>query len=395
MKRRTRNLERARRYGSHTRASGRTEELRTRRLRHVVPVLLMTLVLVGVFQSPEAVGLPGVAALEGETTPETMRGEAALRALSQRLGGAQASQDAPRPAAAGDTSGGTGGPGPREETTPAGAEATATAAATSQAIEQEPPPVLREYEVQPGDTASGIAEQFGISTDYILWNNVNVIDDADSLQVGATLQIPGVEGIIHSARVGDTASALAVEYDSTTQAIVEFEANGFGGDPNNLPIGALILVPDGRRIPPPPPEEPPASDPAPSWTPPPPAAPPAPTWTWPAGGRLTNAFTPRHPLGIDISMVVNTPIAAAMSGTVTFIGGNPCCSYGYHVIIDHGDGHETLYAHLSQFHVSAGQWVNAGDLIASSGNTGYSTGPHLHFEVRNGGTYVNPLGYLP
>jgi murein DD-endopeptidase MepM/ murein hydrolase activator NlpD len=243
--------------------------------------------------------------------------------------------------------------------------------------------VFFEYEVQPGDTVSGVAERFGIGVDHILWNNVDVIEDADSLSIGAVLQVPGVEGIIHSARLGDTASDLAVEYDSTTEAIVEFEANGFGGNPDNLPIGALILVPGGRRIPPP--AE--AVSPAPNVE--------AATWAWPATGRLTNVFGGRHPLGIDISMVVGTPLRAAMSGQVVFVGGSACCSYGYHVIIDHGEGYETLYAHLSEVYVSTGQWVSGGEIIARSGNTGYSTGPHLHFEVRQNEVYRDPLTYLP
>lgn len=297
-----------------------------------------------------------------------------------------------------------------------GVDASATASIEVTEVVEEPLPVFYQYEVQPGDTVSQIAARYGIATDYILWNNVNVIDDADSLATGAMLQIPSVEGIIHSVRVGDTASDIAMEYDSTTRKIVEFEANGFGGDPNMLPVGALILVPDGRRIPPPAPDfefgdpfapdpnapAPGSSDPAPSdpaapWTPPalqpPPAA--APSWVWPATGRLTNVFSPRHPLGIDISMIVDTPIAAASAGQVTFVGGNPCCSYGYHVIIEHADGMETLYAHLNGIYVSSGQWVGAGEIIGGSGNTGYSTGPHLHFELRRHGVYTDPLGYLP
>lgn len=284
------------------------------------------------------------------------------------------------------------GPSPTATET---AEGGAGADSGAQAITQEPTPVFYEYEVQPGDTVSGIAARYGIGIDYILWNNIDVIDDANSLMIGAKLQIPAVEGIIHSASYGETVSDLAVEYDSTTEAIVNYEANGFGGDPNLLPVGALILIPGGRLIAPVAPDVVPGSseDPAsPSWTPPPLSLP---SWLWPAYGPITSQFGPAHPLGIDISMVVNTPIAAAMSGTVTFVGGNPCCSYGNHIIIDHGDGTETRYAHLSQFYVSAGQWVNAGDIIGASGNTGYSTGPHLHFEIRVNGVPVNPLSYLP
>ncbi len=274
---------------------------------------------------------------------------------------------------------GQGGPGTIVEPTHPPLEA--------QEIEPQPPPVFFEYEVQEGDTVYGIAERFGIGIDYILWNNVDVIEEADSLEIGARLQIPGVEGIIHSARLGDTVWDLAVAYDSTTEAIVEFEANGFEGNADNLQIGALILIPDGRRPAPTEEEASLAAAEAPVVEPP--------AWTWPATGRITNVFSARHPLGIDISMVVGTPLGAAMSGQVVFVGGSACCSYGYHVIIDHGDGVETLYAHLSEVYVSVGQWVTVGEIIAGSGNTGYSTGPHLHFEVRKNGVYRDPFAYLP
>jgi murein DD-endopeptidase MepM/ murein hydrolase activator NlpD len=94
-------------------------------------------------------------------------------------------------------------------------------------------------------------------------------------------------------------------------------------------------------------------------------------------------------------MVVGTPIAAAMPGQVVFVGGSPCCSYGYHVIIEHADGYETLYAHLSNVWVGTGQWVSGGEIIGLSGNTGYSTGPHLHFEIRRNGVKRDPLAFLP
>jgi murein DD-endopeptidase MepM/ murein hydrolase activator NlpD len=118
---------------------------------------------------------------------------------------------------------------------------------------------------------------------------------------------------------------------------------------------------------------------------------------WPTHGPISSYFGPRHPLGIDIDLYhdPNAPIAAAKGGTVTFAGGNPCCSYGYHIILDHGNGYETLYAHLNQFAVANGEWVKRGQLIAYSGNTGRSTGPHLHFEVRRNGQWVDPMGYLP
>jgi len=80
---------------------------------------------------------------------------------------------------------------------------------------------------------------------------------------------------------------------------------------------------------------------------------------------------------------------------VTFAGGNACCSYGLYVVIDHGNGFETLYAHLDPIAVVQGQQVAQGEVIGYVGLTGYSTGYHLHLEVRLNGQYVNPLNYLP
>jgi len=102
-------------------------------------------------------------------------------------------------------------------------------------------------------------------------------------------------------------------------------------------------------------------------------------------------------LGIDIDLYANgnAPIAAAAGGTVTFAGGNSCCSYGLYVVIDHGNGLETLYAHLSKISVSTGQKVNQGQIIGNGGRTGYATGNHLHFEVHKNGAVGNPVVYLP
>jgi murein DD-endopeptidase MepM/ murein hydrolase activator NlpD len=79
---------------------------------------------------------------------------------------------------------------------------------------------------------------------------------------------------------------------------------------------------------------------------------------------------------------------------VTFAGGDTCCSYGLYVIIDHGNGYSTLYGHLSQINVAAGQTVAQGQVLGLGGRTGYATGNHLHFEVRINGAPTDPLGYL-
>jgi murein DD-endopeptidase MepM/ murein hydrolase activator NlpD len=104
-----------------------------------------------------------------------------------------------------------------------------------------------------------------------------------------------------------------------------------------------------------------------------------------------------HPLGIDIDgfNLAGAGIAAATEGTVVFAGGNACCSYGLYVVIVSPGGIETLYAHLSSITVSRGEYVSQGQQIGVIGDTGYSTGRHLHFEVIDNGVRVNPMNYLP
>lgn len=122
---------------------------------------------------------------------------------------------------------------------------------------------------------------------------------------------------------------------------------------------------------------------------------------WPTSGPITSEFGYRiHPIygrqilhsGIDIGVPTGTVIHAADSGTVVLSGW--VSGYGYTVIIDHGNGFSTLYAHNSELLVSEGQSVSQGEAIAHAGSTGNSTGPHLHFEVRINGEPQNPLNYL-
>lgn len=122
---------------------------------------------------------------------------------------------------------------------------------------------------------------------------------------------------------------------------------------------------------------------------------------WPVRGRLTSRFGYRmHPIrfrrifheGIDIAVPRGTSVKAAAGGKVIFAGNRR--GYGRTVIISHGQGMQTLYAHNSRLQVKVGQWVDKGQVICSSGNTGSSTGPHLHFEVRENGRPKNPLDFL-
>jgi len=112
---------------------------------------------------------------------------------------------------------------------------------------------------------------------------------------------------------------------------------------------------------------------------------------WPVSGYISQSFGGRH-TGIDIAGPSGTTITAADGGVVTFAGYQG--SYGYIVIINHGNGLVTRYAHCSRFLVSSGQSVSQGQAIALRGSTGHSTGPHVHFEVLQNGSFRNPINYL-
>lgn len=123
---------------------------------------------------------------------------------------------------------------------------------------------------------------------------------------------------------------------------------------------------------------------------------------WPASGRVSSEYgSRRHPItgnvqlhaGIDIAAPTGTPVHATAAGKVTFAGQRG--GYGLTVIIDHGYGVQTLYAHNSRLYVSAGDVVERGDHIAAVGSTGMSTGPHVHYEVHVNGQAINPRSYLP
>lgn len=131
-------------------------------------------------------------------------------------------------------------------------------------------------------------------------------------------------------------------------------------------------------------------------TPTPTATPtPPPPFVWPGEGWISQPMSAKHPSGIDIAVNAGWPIYAVRAGRVGFAGGDPCCSYGYYIVVEHDDGWTSLYGHLNSFAVVAGTGVEQGQLIGLSGETGKAKGVHLHFELRTGGVPVDPLEYLP
>jgi murein DD-endopeptidase MepM/ murein hydrolase activator NlpD len=301
------------------------------------------------------------------------------------------------------------------------------------------------YTVQAGDTLSAIALEFGLrgtdgvsAAEMLAQSNKPDVVNSDAIIVGQMLRIPLSSGIIHTVFAAETLDQVASDYGVSAAAIRALGLNNIG-DPSLLLVGQEIIVPGPSRLPAPgspstssqsptpePTAEPtatptpePTASPTPeakataavSPTPRPPATR-APTRTptpvasvaasragfiWPATGPISSYFGPRHPLGIDIDFFANPnqPVKAAAAGTVSFAGGDPCCSYGYYVIIEHGNGFSTLYAHLARIDVVKGQRVAQGQVVGLGGRTGYATGNHLHFEVRKDGAVVDPLGYLP
>jgi murein DD-endopeptidase MepM/ murein hydrolase activator NlpD len=120
-------------------------------------------------------------------------------------------------------------------------------------------------------------------------------------------------------------------------------------------------------------------------------------FAWPISGPISSYFGPSHPLGIDIDLYGRggAAIGASAPGTVIFAGGDRCCSYGLYVVVQHATGWSTTYAHLSGIAVKVGQQVSTGSTVGFAGSTGYSTGTHLHFEIRRNNVPLNPLDYLP
>ena len=250
------------------------------------------------------------------------------------------------------------------------------------------PVELTEYVVKDGDTLWSIANSFNLDVNSIF--GCNKINDAETLKVGKTLRIPNQDGIFVTVRANQTVDKLAAEYSIFSEAIRA--ANGL--QEGDSPVkGKEIFLPGAKVV--------------------------AFVETakgkgaisqteiaerklaWPAVGRITSPFGWRgDPIrggrdfhtGLDIAAPHGRTIVAAASGRVVYSGW--MSGYGKTLVISHSGGMTTLYAHCSKLIASQGKNVKRGEKIALMGSTGRSTGCHLHFEVRRGGTPVNPIKLL-
>ena len=271
---------------------------------------------------------------------------------------------------------------------------------------------LTTYVVQAGDNLFSVAEKFGLKPESVLWGNRYTLgDDPHTIIPGQDLIILPVDGTVHRWSAGEGLNGVADYYHVTPEAIINFPANGLNpatiGDyanPNITP-GTLLIIPGGYgeftdwrtpRIT--------RDDPAVALN----VGPGACTssydgilgtqnFTWPLPDHVLSGYdySPEaNHFGIDIAGTMGESVYAADNGIVVYAGWNDW-GYGEMVVIDHGGGWQTLYAHLSTVAVTCGQEVYRGDTIGTVGDTGNSIGPHLHFELRNDNYgRMNPWDFL-
>lgn len=249
----------------------------------------------------------------------------------------------------------------------------------------------RIYTVESGDTIASIAAAFDVSTNTVLW--ANGLSARDTLTVGDHLTILPTTGVLHTVRSGDTLLAIAQRYDVDALEIKDYNQLA---DSHTLAVGQKLIIPDGSIAPVRAPRIVPGGSGLAGRTPDGPTPAPAKAsgtgMVWPTTTRHLSQTMRWGHTGIDIDNRSRPPIYASLGGTIEFAGW--LGSYGNLIIINHGNGMQTYYAHLEKFYVGKGATVAKGAAIGKMGSTGRSTGPHLHFEVRINGRPQNPLNYV-
>jgi murein DD-endopeptidase MepM/ murein hydrolase activator NlpD len=268
------------------------------------------------------------------------------------------------------------------------------------------------YTVQQGDTLFGIADKFNLKPETLLWGNQLVLgDNPHNLRPGQELNILPVNGAYYRWQAGDGLNGVSKFFGVKPEDIINFPGNNLDaesiGDYANPSIaaGTWLVVPNGTRefvtwsAP-----EIPRSNPAVARVLGPGACSSVVdgpigigAFIWPANNHFLSGFdyspSTNHS-GIDIDGETGDPIYAGDNGVVVYAGWNDW-GYGNVVVINHGNGWQTLYAHMSTYNVGCGQHVFQGSPIGTIGSTGNSTGSHLHFEMLYNGAKVNPWDYLP
>ena len=252
-----------------------------------------------------------------------------------------------------------------------------------------------EHTVERGDSIFAISKQFAIKPETLLWANYEALeDDPHSLKPGQELVVPPADGILYKWKKGDTIDKIAVEYKAKSEDILSWPGNDLDLTNPQPKTDQLVMIPGGWR----------ESKAMVIQTVTRGSSSKAGGGACGGGGAVGgggfifptanhfvsgNDYFPGHP-GIDLAATEGSPVYAADSGVVTMAAGGWNGGYGNVIMIDHGNGYATLYAHLSVIYVSPCQSVGQGLAIGAAGNTGNSFGAHLHFEVRQGGGTINP-----
>jgi murein DD-endopeptidase MepM/ murein hydrolase activator NlpD len=269
------------------------------------------------------------------------------------------------------------------------------------------------YAVEEGDTIFGIAEKFGLEPETVLWGNYYILlDDPHALQPGQELNILPVNGTYHEWQQGEGLNGISSYYGVKPEDIINYPANnldtaavGDFANPNIAP-GTWLIVPNGRRE-------------FVSWSAPLGVTRENPAYArvlgpgacdavsggavgygafiWPSNKHYLSGFdySPNaNHWGIDIAGNDGEGVYATDAGVIVYAGWNNY-GYGNMILIDHGGGFQSLYAHLSGLNVGCGQSVGQGDVIGAIGSTGRSSGSHLHFEIMTSSFKINPWDVLP
>jgi LysM repeat protein len=260
-------------------------------------------------------------------------------------------------------------------------------------VETPPSDQISLYVVRPGDSLADIANMYGVSVNTIIW--ANDLKSSKDVHVGNTLVILPVSGLKHTVVSGDTFANLAKKYGANAGEIAQF--NGLN-DSIPLEVGSVVIIPDGQLSVAVAPAASTGTNKSSK------KSPAAPRGLSGFGGKDLSGFWTNNPLAratlnqgihdtnaVDLGSPIGSTIRAVGPGTVIFVSSNGSYNHGWgnDVIIDHGNGVQTLYAHMSTVSVAVGEKLAGGTPIGAVGMTGDTTGPHLHIEFRGA---INPFG---